>query len=137
MWTRWTILQRGVLVLAVVNFTWALAGLIANPSFATGDGLSGTSVLGVDYNGWHAVSGLLVFAPGFVLCRRDDWSRLYALAMIPAIAGPGLWALFDHSPLGIWPFAHNVGDAVLHFAVAGCFAVLLLVSRPAPRTAAA
>lgn len=127
------VLQRGVFVLALINAAWSLAGLIVNPSFATGDGLTGERVLGVDFNGWHAVSGLLIFVPGLYLARRPDWARLYALALIPAVLGPGIWALLDTSPLGIWPFEHNEADAILHFGTAAAFAAVLLVARVVPR----
>jgi hypothetical protein len=124
-----TRLQIGVFVICAINALWSLAGLIANPDFATGDAMTAERVLGVDFNGWHAVSGLLIFVPGMVLARRDDWARLFALVAIPSIAIPGIWALIDQTPLGIWPFEHNESDAILHFAVAGSFALLLFATR--------
>ena len=35
---QWTLAQWGIVVLAVVQLTWAVAGLIAEPSFHFGDG---------------------------------------------------------------------------------------------------
>src|SRR4051812_9325272 len=91
-----TTLQTGVFVICAINALWSLAGLIANPDFATGDAATSVQVLGVDFNGWHAVSGLLIFIPGMYLARRDDWARLFAIVAIPSIAIPGVWALLDN-----------------------------------------
>ena len=123
------LLQTGVFWVCLVNFAWSAAGMIAEPSFATGDELVGERVLGVDFNGWHALSGLLLFGPGMLAARRYDLARLFALVAVPAIAGPGLWALLDSSPLGIWPFEHGTADAILHFSISAIFVALLLVDR--------
>ena len=132
-----TPIQAGVLFVSVVNSLWALAGLIANPSFATGDAATSVTVLGIDFNAWHALSGLAVFLPGiYVAFLGARIARAYALAMIPAIAGPGLWALLDKRPLGIWPFDHPHSDALLHFATASAYAGILLVDRARRRQGA-
>jgi hypothetical protein len=94
-WGSWfseaTTLQRGVLVLSLINTTWSVAGLIANPDFATGDAATSVQVLGVDFNGWHAMSGILAFAPGILIARSDELSRLYVLVLIPVgFVIPGL-----------------------------------------------
>jgi hypothetical protein len=65
--SQWTFAQWGIVVLAIVQLTWALAGLIAEPSFHFGDGAPTQQVLGVDFNGVHALSGLLLFGPAFLL----------------------------------------------------------------------
>lgn len=125
---RSTPIQVGVLAISVVNSAWALAGLIANPSFATGDAATSVTVLGIDFNGWHALSGLAVFLPGiYVATRGEALARVYALLMIPAVAGPGIWALLDRRPLGLWPFDHPGSDALLHFASATAYAAVLVV----------
>ena len=123
-------LKPGVLLLSVVNSLWALAGLVANPSFATGDAATSVTVLGIDFNAWHALSGLAVFLPGLYIVRWSGYVvRAYALAMIPAVALPGLWALFDDRPLGLWPFDHAESDAMLHFATAMGYAAVLVLDR--------
>jgi hypothetical protein len=130
------LLQRGVLVLSVVNTVWAVAGLIANPSFATGEATS-VQVLGVDFNGWHALAGILAFAPGIYAAFRYELARLYALALVPfGLFGPGIWAIFDHQPMGLWPFEHNITDAILHITNVFLYVGLLVLdARSRRRTA--
>lgn len=122
-------LQSGVLLLSIVNTAWALAGMIANPDFGVNGDLTSERILGIDFNGWHALSGLLVFVPGLVASRRPEWARLYCLAIIPAVAIPGLWGLIDDTPMGIWFFEDNVADAILHFGTAAGFVVVLALAR--------
>jgi hypothetical protein len=135
-WGEATKLQRGVLLLSVINTTWAVAGLIANPDFATGDAATSVQVFGIDFNGWHALSGILAFAPGILIARSDDLSRLYVIALIPlGFVIPGLWALVDTQPMGIWPFEHNEADAVLHLANGVIYTALLLFTERERRRA--
>jgi hypothetical protein len=136
-WSEATTLQRGVFVLSLVNTTWSVAGLIANPDFATGDAATSVQVLGVDFNGWHAMSGILAFAPGLLIARSNELSRLYVLALIPlGFVIPGVWALVDTQPMGLWPFEHNEADAVLHLANGAIYTALLLYTeRERRRTA--
>ena len=137
-WSEATTLQRGVLVLSVVNTAWSVAGLIANPDFATGDAATSVQVLGVDFNGWHALSGILAFAPGILIARSDELSRLYVIALIPiGFVAPGIWALVDTQPMGIWPFEHNEADAVLHLANGVVYTALLLYTERERRRARA
>ena len=49
---------------------WSIPGLIVNPDFSTGDTASSVQVLGVDMNGWHAVSGFLVAVPSLLVATR-------------------------------------------------------------------
>jgi hypothetical protein len=139
-WGSWfseaTTLQRGVLVLSLINTTWSVAGLIANPDFATGDAATSVQVLGVDFNGWHAMSGILAFAPGILIARSDELSRLYVLVLIPVgFVIPGLWALVDTQPMGLWPFEHNEADAALHLANGVIYTALLLYAERERRRA--
>jgi Domain of unknown function (DUF4383) len=136
-WSEATTLQRGVLVLSIINTTWAVAGLIANPDFATGEAATSVQVLGIDFNGWHALSGILAFAPGILIARSDALSRLYVLALIPlGFVIPGLWALVDTQPMGLWPFEHNEADAVLHLSNGVVYSALLLYTERERRRAA-
>lgn len=122
---RPTTLQISVLVVSVIHVAWALAGLIANPNFATGNDATSVAVLGMDYNGWHAVAGFALFIPGLVLARRPDWSRLFVLAVIPSGVLPAIWAFFDDRPLGLLAFDNAWRDIVLHLATAALLAALL------------
>jgi hypothetical protein len=129
-------LQTGVFWVCLVNFIWSAVAMAVNPSFATGDGVTAERVLGVDFNGWHALSGLILFGPGMLACRRYDLTRIFALASVPAIAGPGLWALLSKNVLGLWHFDHQGSDAILHFTIAAIFSLLLLADRASgPATA--
>lgn len=123
----WTFIQGAVLVLSVVFLAWNVAGLIANPDFATGAAATSTPVLGVDFNGWHALTGLALFGPGVVLAWRKDWALLYAYAAILALVGSGIWALIEHRPAGILYFKNNGADAALHLGGAGAYALAVLV----------
>jgi len=49
---------------------WSVPGLIVNPDFATGNSVTSERVLGVDMNGWHALSGFLVAVPALMLATR-------------------------------------------------------------------
>src|SRR5262245_55453152 len=90
---HWTLAQIGVLAICVFQLGWALAGFIAEPSFDFGDGAPTESVLWVDFNGVHALSGLLLFGPGLLFATRPGWALLYAFAAAGALIVTGVWAL--------------------------------------------
>jgi hypothetical protein len=123
-----TSLQRSVFFISVVFLVWSLAGLVANPDFATGSQLSSERFLGVDFNGWHALSGVLLFGPGLIAARRHDWAFLFGIAAIVSLVGSGAWALADSTPMGLWPLFHASGDAALHFGSALAYGVALGVA---------
>jgi hypothetical protein len=122
---KWSFAQIGVLIIAAFHVIQAVVGFIMEPSFATGPGAPTVQLLGMDYNGWHAVAGLALFAPGFVFALRKSWSVLYLL--IGAVAGalPGVWALFSHQVAYVFTFPNNTVDAVVHFVTA---AVMIAVA---------
>lgn len=103
----------------------AIIGFIAEPSFAIGPDAPTTPILGMDYNGWHAVAGLALFGPGLVLCWRKSWAVLYLLLAAVAGALPGIWAFFSNQVAYVFAFPNNVTDAVVHLATA---AVMLAVA---------
>ncbi len=72
-----------------------LAGLIAEPSFDFGDGASTQRVLGVDFNGVHALSGFLLFGPAFYFALKPRWAVLYAIYVAVALIVTGIWAIFN------------------------------------------
>ncbi len=123
----WSLIQRGVLAICVFQLGWALAGLIAEPSFEFGAGAPTETVLWVDFNGVHALSGFLLFGPGLVAATRKGWALLYAVAASGALIVTGLWALASTEPAWVFSFPNNERDAVLHLATGVLFGVLALI----------
>ncbi len=105
-----------MLAICVFQLGWALAGFIAEPSFEIGDGAPTETVLWVDFNGVHALSGLLLFGPGLIAATRPAWAVGYALAAAGALVVTGLWALASTQPASVFTFPNNERDAVLHLA---------------------
>lgn len=125
--TQWTFAQWGIVVLAALQLAWATAGLIAEPTFDFGDGASTQRVLGVDFNGVHALSGFLLFLPAFYFALKPRWAVLYAIYVAAALIATGVWAIFSTSPAGIFTFPNNSADAVLHLTTGALFAVVATI----------
>jgi hypothetical protein len=108
----------GSLVVAI----WSIPGLIVNPDFAIGDDATSELVLGVDMNGWHALSGFLVTIPGLFAATRRDLSAVFCAAAAGALIATGIWALIEaHALGGLFYFPNGTGDALLHFATSAIF----------------
>ncbi|CRZ17386.1 DUF4383 domain-containing protein [Mycolicibacterium neworleansense] len=122
---QWSFAQWGLLIISLFHVVQAIIGFIAEPSFAIGPDAPTTPILGMDYNGWHAVAGLALFGPGLVLCLRKSWAVLYLLLAAVAGALPGIWAFFSNQVAYIFAFPNNITDAVVHLATA---AVMLAVA---------
>jgi hypothetical protein len=121
-------LRAGVLFVSVVQLGFATVGLVANPDFARGTAATSVAVLGVDFNGWHAVAGIALFGPGLIAAKRVDWSFWYAISATAVLVVTGVWGLLDPRPVaGLLFFPDNMGDAAFHFASAALFTVILLV----------
>ena len=121
-------LRTAVLLVSVAQLGFATAGLISNPDFARGTAATSVAVLGVDFNGWHAVAGFALFGPGLIAARRVAWSFWYAVSATAVLVVTGVWGLLDPRPVaGLLFFPDNMGDAAFHFASAALFAVILLV----------
>lgn len=131
----WTMLQKGVLAICVFQLAWALAGFLAEPSFDFGDGAATQTVLWVDFNGVHALSGLLLFGPGLIFATRPAWALLYSIAAAAALIATGLWALVSTQPAYVFTFPNNERDAVLHLGTGVLFGVLGLVQLRRDRAA--
>ena len=116
---KWSFAQIGLLVISAFHVIQAVIGFIAEPSFATGPGAPTVQILGMDYNGWHAVAGLALFAPGLVFAIRKSWSVLYLLAAALAGALPGIWAFFSNQVAYVFTFPNNTTDAVVHMVTTG------------------
>jgi hypothetical protein len=124
---RWTFAQWGIVVLAGLQIVWATAGLIAEPSFRFGEGAPTKVVLGVDFNGVHALSGYLLFGPAFLFALRPRWAVLYAVFVAAALIVTGIWAAFSTSPAGIFAFPDNGADAILHISTGVLFAAVAAI----------
>ncbi len=124
---QWTFAQWAIVVVAVVQLVWATAGLIAEPSFDFGDGAATQRVLGVDFNGVHAVSGFLLFGPAFFFALKPRWALLYAIYVAAALIVTGIWAALSTSPAGVFAFPNNDADAILHLATGAVFAAIAAV----------
>ena len=131
----WTLAQRGVLVICALQLAWAVAGFIAEPSFDFGDGAPTASVLWVDFNGVHALSGLLLFGPGLYFATRPAWALLYSFAAAGALIATGIWALVSTQPAYVFTFPNNERDAVLHLATGVALGVLGLIQARRDRAA--
>lgn len=124
---RWSFAQIGLLVICAFHVVQAVIGLIINPSFATGPTAPTVQLLGMDYNGWHAVAGLALFGPGLVFALRKSWSVLYLLLAAVAGALPGIWAFFSHQVAFVFTFPNNTTDAVVHLLTAAVMVAVAAV----------
>jgi hypothetical protein len=107
---------------SIAVLVWAIPGLIVNPDFSVGDSATSEKVLGVDMNGWHAVSGFLVAIPGFVAARRADWAGLFNLAAAGALIATAIWVLLSDQVAGGLLYLPDEGaDAVFHLATSAIF----------------
>lgn len=122
---KWSVAQYGLLIICVVHLIQAVVGFILEPSFATGPDAPTVQLLGMDYNGWHALAGLALFGPGLVFARRKSWSVLYLIVAAIGGALPGIWAFFSQQVAFIFAFPNNVTDAVVHLVTS---AVMLAVA---------
>ncbi|MGV0850370.1 DUF4383 domain-containing protein [Mycolicibacterium phlei] len=111
---KWSFAQVGLLVICVFHVIQAVIGFIVEPSFAIGPDAPTAQVLGMDYNGWHAVAGLALFGPGLVFATRKSWAVLYLIAAGIGGALPGVWAFFSQQVAYIFTFPNNVTDAIVH-----------------------
>jgi hypothetical protein len=85
------------------------------------------TVLGVDFNGYHALSGFLLFLPAFYFARRADWAFYYDAFVALALFATGIWALLDQQPAWVFYFPDNASDGIFHLVTGTLFAVLAAV----------
>lgn len=124
---QWTFAQKAIVVLAALQLLWATAGLIAEPSIDFGEDAVTERVLGVDFNGVHAISGFLLFLPAFYFALRPKWALYYAIYVAVALIVTGVWALFDTQPAWIFTFPNNISDGIFHIATGAVFALVATV----------
>lgn len=123
------------MVLAAIQLAWALAGLIAEPSFGWGEDAETERVLGIDFNANHALAGLLLFGPAFYFALNPRWAVYYAIYAAFALIVSGLWALFDEQPAWVFTFPNNVSDAIFHIAFGVLFAAVAAIQLAEDRSA--
>jgi Domain of unknown function (DUF4383) len=119
---RFTPVQWAAVAGAFAVLFWSVPGLIVNPDFSTGDAATAERVLGVDMNGWHAVSGFLIAIPALMLAPRPHLvARFLPLAAAGLIA-TAVWALISTELAGgLFYFPNNETDALLHFGTSLIF----------------
>ncbi len=101
---------------------WSVPGLIVNPDFAIGDDATSKLVLGVDMNGWHAVSGFLVAIPGLLVARRPYLAAVFCASAAASLLATAVWAVLEtHAVGGLFYFPNATGDALLHVATSLVF----------------
>ena len=122
--TRW---QRLLLAFCLLQLAWATAGLVINPNFAIGADATSVPVLGVDFNGWHAPSGFLLFGPGLYAFSRDEIAVPFTWTAIVALLVTALWTVYSTRPAWVFYFPHADGDIRLHVGSALILALLLVI----------
>ena len=114
--------QWSAIIGSLLVAVWSVPGLIINPDFATGDSASAVTVLGVDMNGWHAVSGFLVTIPGLFASLRREWSGLFTVAAAASLIATAIWALLSEQVAGgLFYFPNGGADALLHLVTSSVF----------------
>ncbi len=101
---------------------WSIPGLIINPDFAVGDSATSEVWLGVDMNGWHAVSGFLIAIPGLLVATRPPLAALFCVAAAAGLLATAVWAFFDTQVAGgLFSFPNNEADAFFHIGTSLIF----------------
>jgi hypothetical protein len=114
--------QWAAILGSIAVLVWSVPGLIVNPDFHVGGSATSERVLGVDMNGWHALSGFLVAIPGFFAALRPSWSALFNLAAAAALLSTAVWAVLSTQvAAGLFYFPHGDADALLHLGTSTIF----------------
>lgn len=121
---RWTVAQWGLLIISLMELAKALVMLMSGLSFAIGPS---TEFLGMDYNGWHAIAGLLLFGPGLVFATRKSWAVAYLLIAAVGGAIPGIWCFFSTRVLWILVMPHNISSGISHMVMAAIMIAIALI----------
>lgn len=115
-------MQWAAILGSIAVLVWSVPGLILNPDFHTGSAATSVRVLGVDMNGWHAVSGFLVAIPGFFAALRRSWAALFDVGAAAALLSTALWAVLSTQvAAGLFYFPHGDADALLHVGTSTIF----------------
>ena len=129
--------QRAAIIGSCLVLVWSIPGLIVNPDFSVGDAATSELVLGVDMNGWHAVSGFLVAIPGLIAASRAQLAFVFNVFAAASLIATGIWALLSTQVAGgLFYFPNGVGDALLHFGTSAVFIAGAISYRRARATTA-
>jgi hypothetical protein len=132
--------QLSAILGALVILVWSVPGLIVNPDFATGGSATSKIVLGVDMNGWHALSGFLVAIPVLWAAMSPQRAAIFVPFAAASLLATAVWALISaHPAAGLFYFPHGDTDALLHVLTSSIFlagaAHYLITSRVPPGSA--
>jgi hypothetical protein len=119
---RVAFIQVAVFGISLINLVWSVVGLVANPDFAVGDDATAKRVLGIDFNAWHALSGIVpLFLPGLVAAFSEKWAFRFAVYAAIALCGSAVVIFFVTRPLPVLFLPHNQADAALHLAAGATY----------------
>lgn len=124
----WTFLQKMNLVLGVVFLLHAIGGMVVNPDFSTGDQATSEVFVLMDWNGWHALSGIFLWVTALAVAPRADLSRLFAWLIIATNVPVVIWMLFDDVPFGLFNLP-TTRDLIFHASIVVAYALALLATR--------
>lgn len=125
---NWTFLQKMNLVLGVVFLLHAIGGMVVNPDFSTGDRATSEVFLLMDWNGWHALSGIFLWTTALAVAPRADLSRLFAWLILATNVPVVIWMIFDDVPFGLFNLP-TTRDLLFHASIVVAYALALLVTR--------
>lgn len=124
----WTFLQKMNLVLGIMFLAHAIGGMVVNADFATGDSATAENFLWMDWNGWHALSGILLWTTALAVAPRADLSKLFAWLILATNIPVVIWLLFDSVPFGLFALP-TTEDLIFHTAIVVVYALTLLATR--------
>ncbi|NLG56702.1 MAG: DUF4383 domain-containing protein, partial [Rhodococcus sp.] len=124
---KWSFAQWGLGIISLLHVIQAIVGFILEPSFAVGPDAPTVVLLGMDYNGWHALAGLALFLPGLYCATRRPWAVAYLILAGIAGAAPGVWALFSQQVAYVFTFPNNTVDAIIHLVTGAVMILIALI----------
>lgn len=101
---------------------WSIPGLFVNPDFGIGADATSELFLGVDMNGWHALSGFLVVVPVLLVLNNAQLLGWVQAAAGLSLYATAVWAILSERPAGgLFYFPNPTGDVLLHLVVGSIF----------------
>ena len=124
----WTVTQQLSLITGVLFLAHSIGGMVVNPDFAVGDDATSEVWLWMDWNGWHALAGIALWATAIAVSPRADLSRIFAVAVIATQLPLVGWMLVDSRPLGLLVMP-STADLVFHSVTVLLFVAALVIDR--------